>query len=139
MSDVLGAIDGALRDYETGPDAMRWTADPAARQSIAIGADAGVSAAVFLDIQATATQFGARLAEVGTGLRQVYAVLGKAVGTMSGSLNEFGVRWTHAIARENDRRHRVRCGYCNPAGNPPPVAGKYGPGPKAARMHRRRP
>lgn len=36
------------------------------------------------------------------------------------------------------RRHRRRCAACNPAGNPRPQRGHYKPGPKAARITRRR-
>lgn len=28
MSDIVDTIDGALRDFETSLDAMRWTAEP---------------------------------------------------------------------------------------------------------------
>jgi len=28
MTDILGLIDGAIRDWETSPDAMRWSPEP---------------------------------------------------------------------------------------------------------------
>ncbi len=34
MTDVLDLIDGAISDWETSPDAMRWSAEPPAEEPV---------------------------------------------------------------------------------------------------------
>ncbi len=46
--DVLASIDGALRDYETSPDAMRWTPEEAEREGESINTARLLAAAVGL-------------------------------------------------------------------------------------------
>lgn len=48
-TDVLDLIDGAIEDYETSRDAMRWTPEPEAVQAAAVAYEYGPSSQRWLD------------------------------------------------------------------------------------------
>lgn len=104
MSDpVLDTIDHVLHDYETSPDAMRWT--PEARPEVATPA---------VDLEA---------------VRRSLAVIGELVTAYSKAITEFAQRlgktfrrFSHAMAVANLNHMRSRCRICSPMANPVPLA-----------------
>jgi hypothetical protein len=148
-SAVLTAIDGALHDLETSEDAMRWNPEPGR-----VICDGGkplvpgrwnpwrhgdwycrittVPPPVFTDGQIAAVR------EFGRSIQQFADNALKAYAQASAGFWLPFTRMAHVIDRQRDPRGHIRCRECNPAGNPPPLAASFGPGPKAARMQGRR-
>lgn len=118
---VLDSIDGALRDFEVSNDAMRWTPNPPP----VVKRDE--TQQVYLEAYRV---FNAEaLAEFGRRMNAMFIQFTQAVGAMSVPLAKMAAVVAHAQAAQ-DRRHRIRCRTCNPAGNPPPTPG-------GAEYHRR--
>lgn len=129
--DVLDSIDGTLRDYETSADAMRWTPDP---PPVTVRDE---TERVYLEwnhvISAEA------LTEFGRQISAMFSQMTAAPGAMSVPLAKMAAAVAHARAAQ-DRKHRIRCRTCNPAGNPPPFPGgaEYHRRQKARARRRRR-
>lgn len=105
-TDVLAVIDGALRDYETGADAMRWVPpDDRAPRPLA------VTTPVMLDIRVDVEPFIAAM-------RQIGAVAERVIGQWSELFRKLvptvevihDARRAHlsAMHREYARRQRTR-------------------------------
>lgn len=104
-ADILAAIDGSLRDYETSRDAMRWNPGLSeAREPAAVpapdpliippgGGTFPVGADIFADV---------------SGITEVF----RRIAAM---LEQFG-------HDHRTRRDRIRCRECHPQGNPGPLA-----------------
>ena len=112
---VLEAIDGALADYGTSADAMRWSPDPelvAPAPPVMIG--------VRVDAEAFTRQLAAvmdGMAEVGRQVSAMFAGLNQAALTISGPLMKLGADLAHAAdVQKRPRWHRRRCPRCNPRG-----------------------
>lgn len=100
MSDpTLDAIDHVLHDWDTSPDAMRWTPEPPKRPELTSD-----------QIQALGRVFNTVGATVADGLKRLtkaFQQAGKAYA-----------KFAHQVM-EHDR---VRCRVCRPYANPKPVA-----------------
>jgi hypothetical protein len=123
---VLAAIDGALADLETSADAMRWQPEPDR-----VICDGGrplwperYGVLRHESYQIYVTRFVPDWAL--TAASQVEPQYDGIIDFLAGP--------GPLDAAQHPRQH-IRC---NPAGNPLPLAGKYKPGPKAARMQGRR-
>jgi hypothetical protein len=80
--EVIGSIDHALRDFATGPDAMRWSPDPPKVRD---------RASIFtLALQADVTRFTAAMAEATVrweaAFRPVLKAVAKAMAEMGNAL-----------------------------------------------------
>lgn len=131
---TLEAIDGALRDWSMSQDAMRWAPEPNS-------AAEGTGRPQVL-ITVDTTHANAALQHLTQQIQQLAtAIAGPLVPMLRKATEAFAPLiklQAHAHdAAQRPRWHRRHCATCNPAGNPPPLAGKYKPGPKAARMRRR--
>jgi hypothetical protein len=110
LDQTVALIDNAVRDWETSGDAMRWA--PTRPRPLGATPPPG-TLSLTVDIRG----------------------LVKAFQQLQSVAEAVGHRLTVAFLDPRQRRaHRKRCRVCNPAGNPPPLAGKYKPGPKAARL-----
>lgn len=138
---TLEAIDGALRDWGMSQDAMRWTPEPtpvgdgAERPQVLVTIDTSQAVAALQhlsrQLQQLATTTIGPLVPTLRNTAEAFAPLLKSQAKAAAHL-------LHAYdAAQRPRWHRRRCATCNPAGNPPPLAGKFKSGPKAARMRRR--
>ena len=117
---VLDSIDGALRDYATSADAMRWSPEPENVKEGLEPCDCGVTDfARLINTEA--------LAAFHRSLNEAFSIM---AGTMGRTLEAFTGMY-HPLMAIYDRRHRNRCHVCNPAGNPLPFPG-------GAEYHRRR-
>lgn len=102
MSDpVLDSIDHVLHDFDTSPDAMRWTPEPAKQPRMELTPD---------QIQA---------------LRRVFNTAGEAVARGIKSLTKAFERAGKAylnFAHQVSAHDRTRCRVCRPYANPKPLA-----------------
>lgn len=144
---VLASIDGALRDYGTSGDAMRW----APEREAADGWEVTSGFLAYMDddgmlhrwppepVTVSVTIGGVEMSMTmtpGSGTAPwppPQSALDHTHRAMLDYLAGWGDRMAHSC-----RRHRNHCAVCHPAGNPPPSAGHCKPGPKAARMRGRR-
>ena len=109
---VLDSIDGALRDYATSADAMRWSPHP---ENVAPEREmVRIQLGDFVDLAA--------LAEFTRQLNAMFAELTRYAGVAVVPFVKLAGLIAHAALAE-DRKHRIRCRECNPAGNPPPFPG----------------
>jgi hypothetical protein len=128
--DILDTIDGALGDWATSGDAMRWSPEPGKVPAGLPGFQEQISLEALTRLAEAVRPVMMSMAQFAEGMRSVGdAILGlKGVQASFVIYDECCLLVPCASAR---------CRACNPRGNPPPVAGKYKPGPKAARMRRR--
>jgi hypothetical protein len=111
--DILDAIDGALFDYATSKDAMRW--QPPEEQPEPLLPTPMIPVNIDIDLSGFMRGFE-QLGEVMESLVRGFAEALKPVG-------KFVQRISHDIdAREHPRWHKRRCRTCNPRGNPRPLA-----------------
>ena len=120
--DVLDAIDGALRDYDTSHDAMRWVPDRVicdGGQPLRIGWHQPGSITVLTPTviavdDATAAAF--------TALAQRFQALGRATVDMWEPAAKAIADLAHAIDRGiNPGLHNRWCARCRPLANPRPL------------------
>ena len=111
--DILDAIDGAIADYRTSGDAMRWTPEPSTNRQ------ATGRVRILLD----AAAFIGDMRRVGEQLQRQAVAMNRAAAKIGGRLSK-SLKPTSATAHQmvghSDRLTRVRCRTCNPRGNPPP-------------------
>jgi hypothetical protein len=146
---TLTAIDGALRDYETSGDAMRWTAKRVICDSgqplMPVpwnGLRHGTYYVKVLQVDCYAVTVDVTIGDVEMTMTMTPAPDGTVPwpppqAALDGT-HKAMVTYLAGIVPAGARQHRRRCRTCNSWGNPPPSAGKYAPGPKAARMRGRR-
>jgi hypothetical protein len=111
--DILDAIDGALDDYATSKDAMRWV--PPEDQPEPLVPTAMIPASINVDLSGFIR-----------GMQQLSEAMGSIVRDIAETMQpagKFAWRLGHAIdADERPRWHKRRCRECNPRGNPLPLA-----------------
>jgi hypothetical protein len=117
---TLASIDGALEAWEHGPDVARWRADGGPDKLRPLLPITGLS----INLSFDATPFVESLAKMSRALTAFVEPFRKMA---------------HAGHASRHPRQHIRCRECNPAANPKPLTGWYKPGPKAARMRRRKP
>jgi len=129
---VLAAIDGAVQDWERGPDAARWHPGGAPDRL------AGLHPATVTEAQIAT--MSAMVASLGRSM-QVYAnALAVAMAEAFKPLASLTADLAHAQdVSERPRWHRSHCRRCNPAGNPAgdPVGRGYHRRQMARRRRRR--
>lgn len=102
--EVIGSIDHALRDFETGPDAMRWAPESAA--------DGWRIAPVVwpptpsLDALARASQaFGQVMVTIAADVGRFVEAIGKAMADISGAF------WVPPGSQKSDRLRQMHSAY----------------------------
>lgn len=119
---VLASADGAVRDWETSSDAMRWRPDRAVP--------------VAPEVPPVTIDF----ATLNRGLSQMHAAFTKMASDFGKALQPFGrilARMGHDLDAENHPRAHVRCRTCHPCANPGPMLGVK-PSLRSQRAHRQR-
>lgn len=101
MTSILDSIDGALHDWETSPDAMRWSPRLAEVKHRAVDGAAPERPAV-----------------TGTGL----AEFGRAIGEAFRPLLDWAKRMFHDLSRLIFPDQHRRCVTCHPSRKPKPLA-----------------
>lgn len=104
MTDVLAAIDGALRDYETGADAMRWV-PPGDRGPLAIAAP------LMLDIRVDVEPFMAAMRQMAEAVNRAmrpWAELVRKLAPTAQVIHDARRARRSAMHAEYARRQRAR-------------------------------
>lgn len=109
MTGILDSIDGALRDFETGRDAMRWL--PEESRTEETRPDAGDAALV-------AEVLGRAAAQAAEDIGRMFAVLQPAVEAQARAAGQL----IHNAHRALYPRQHQRCGTCHPWRKPKPLA-----------------
>jgi hypothetical protein len=150
MADlILAAIDGALADHETSADAMRWSPDRVicdggrplmpAPPSALLGLGSMDPACLGAIFQPVSLSISADFSQFAAAMQRMAEAVVESLIPASKRATAFVSRLAHELdRRERPRWHLRNCRTCNPRGNPPPEAGRFKPGPKAARVQGRR-
>lgn len=104
---TLALINGALRDYETSSDAMRWSPDPER-----VAPDPALPM-VFVDFD---------LGPLVRGFQQMSEALARAVIPAFHAAIEPVRQMAHAVDAGWYPRQHIRCHQCHPMANPKPLA-----------------
>jgi hypothetical protein len=120
-SSVLASIDDTLAGYDgsvsgEGGDAMRWSPQRVicgGGKPLAISARPAATIESIIRITLDTSRFEAAMRELGRAFTRMTFAAAKAVPSIEAL--------AHVLLMP-DRKHRVRCRACNPAGNPPPLA-----------------
>ena len=150
---VLAAIDGAVRDWETSSDAMRWTPsrlpslnqaqkETARRLCARTGVDGYAAMFMVLDAEPVSSP-GAQIQAIGRAVASAFAPALAQVGAVCRTLGKaFGnlpvQRMAHDLDAGKNPRAHIRCAVCNPCANSGPVLGVKPSLPKGRRHSRKR-
>lgn len=123
-TDILAAIDGAVRDWETSADAMRWSPEPVRLKP---------PPPVWMEVMVDVEGFHRAITGMAETVNQMARGFSEANQSLARALANMGHTWD---ARDNPKAH-VRCARCHPCANPGPMLGVK-PSLPRGRRHRRR-